>query len=46
MTEKPNGMKALVKAKAVEGLWMQLEPVPEIGVDDVLIKIRKTGICG
>ncbi len=41
-----NGMKALVKAKPVEGLWMQHEPVPEIGLDDVLIKIKKTGICG
>lgn len=46
MTQKSNGMKALVKAKAEEGLWMQREPVPEIGADDVLIKIKKTGICG
>ncbi len=46
MTQKSNGMKALVKAKAEEGLWMQREPVPEIGADDVLIKINKTGICG
>ncbi len=46
MINRPNGMKALVKAKATEGLWMQNEPVPEIGVDDVLIKINKTGICG
>lgn len=42
----PNGMKALVKAKPKIGLWVQHEPVPEIGVDDVLIKINKTGICG
>ena len=41
-----NLMKALVKAKPEVGLWMQREPVPEIGPDDVLIKIRKTGICG
>jgi threonine 3-dehydrogenase len=41
-----NTMKALVKAHAKEGLWMQSEPVPEIGPDDVLIKIKKTGICG
>jgi len=41
-----NGMKALVKAKPAEGLWMQHELVPEIGADDVLIKIKKTGICG
>ena len=39
-------MKALVKAKAEEGLWMQERPVPEIGPEDVLIRIRKTGICG
>lgn len=41
-----NQMKALVKAKAEEGLWMESHPVPEIGADDVLIKINKTGICG
>ena len=41
-----NEMKALVKAQAREGLWMQDQPVPEIGADDVLIRINKTGICG
>lgn len=41
-----NGMKALVKAEPREGLWMQHVPVPEIGPDDVLIRINKTGICG
>lgn len=39
-------MKALVKARAEAGLWMEERPVPEIGPEDVLIKIRKTGICG
>ncbi|QDY71291.1 L-threonine 3-dehydrogenase [Qingshengfaniella alkalisoli] len=39
-------MKALVKAKSEPGLWMQDCPVPEIGADDVLIRINKTGICG
>ncbi|MGB8813837.1 MAG: L-threonine 3-dehydrogenase [Paracoccaceae bacterium] len=39
-------MKALVKARAEPGLWMERRPVPEIGPDDVLIKIHKTGICG
>jgi threonine 3-dehydrogenase len=39
-------MKALVKAKAEPGLWMQDEPVPAIGADDVLIRVKKTGICG
>ncbi len=41
-----NQMKALVKARAEMGLWMERAPVPEIGPDDVLIRIRKTGICG
>ena len=39
-------MKALVKAKADVGLWMEERPVPEIGPEDVLIKVHKTGICG
>ncbi|WP_127901885.1 L-threonine 3-dehydrogenase [Solirhodobacter olei] len=39
-------MKALVKAKPEPGLWLEHRPVPEIGPDDVLIRIRKTGICG
>ena len=41
-----NQMKALVKAKPEPGLWMERRPVPEIGPDDVLIRINKTGICG
>jgi len=43
---KPNTMKALEKSFPKEGLWMTRAPVPEIGPDDVLIKINKTGICG
>lgn len=39
-------MQALAKTKPEEGLWMQEAPVPDIGPDDVLIKINKTGICG
>ncbi|MCH8862794.1 MAG: L-threonine 3-dehydrogenase [Proteobacteria bacterium] len=39
-------MKALVKAKAEPGLWMQDQPVPEPGEDEVLIKVRRTAICG
>ena len=39
-------MKALVKSKAEEGLWMEEVPVPGIGPNDVLIKINKTAICG
>ncbi|NND20633.1 MAG: L-threonine 3-dehydrogenase [Silicimonas sp.] len=41
-----NQMKALVKAKPEPGLWMQHVPVPEPGPSDVLIKVRKSAICG
>ncbi|OGR45026.1 MAG: L-threonine 3-dehydrogenase [Elusimicrobia bacterium GWA2_61_42] len=39
-------MKALVKAKAEKGLWLQDVPKPVIGDSEVLIKIKKTAICG
>lgn len=39
-------MKALVKAKREPGIWMEDVSVPEYGVNDVLIKIEKTAICG
>ena len=40
-------MKALVKSKPEPGLWLSTsEPTPEIGQDDVLVRVRKTGICG
>lgn len=39
-------MKALVKKYAKEGLWLEEVPVPEIGNNDVLVKIQKTAICG
>jgi threonine 3-dehydrogenase len=39
-------MKALVKARAERGLWLQDVPEPAVGLNDVLIKVRKTGICG
>lgn len=39
-------MKALVKAKSERGLWLQDVPEPKISINDVLIKIHKTGICG
>ena len=39
-------MKALVKAQPAEGLWLEERPIPEIGPDDVLIRVHKTGICG
>lgn len=39
-------MKALVKAKAEQGIWLEDIPIPEIGHNDILIKVRKTAICG
>jgi threonine 3-dehydrogenase len=39
-------MKALVKRKAVPGLWLEDVPKPEIGINDVLIHVDRTGICG
>ena len=39
-------MKALVKARPERGLWMQEVPVPEPGLNDVIIKIKKSAICG
>lgn len=39
-------MKALLKKEPREGLWLEQVPVPEVGINDVLIKIRKTSICG
>jgi threonine 3-dehydrogenase len=35
-----------VKAKAEPGLWLENVPEPEIGINDALIRVRKTGICG
>ncbi|MCM0080771.1 L-threonine 3-dehydrogenase [Geomonas sp. Red32] len=39
-------MKALVKKYARPGLWLDEVPVPEVGINDVLIKVHKTSICG
>ena len=39
-------MKALVKREATPGLWLEDVPMPEFGINDVLIKIDRTGICG
>jgi threonine 3-dehydrogenase len=41
-----NMMRALVKARPEPGLWMEEVPVPDIGPNDVLIKVRKAAICG
>ncbi|CAN5831491.1 L-threonine 3-dehydrogenase [soil metagenome] len=39
-------MRALVKSRPEEGLWLEDVPEPEIGINDVLIKVLRTGICG
>ncbi len=39
-------MKALVKRKSEPGLWLEDAPEPEIGINDVLINVDRTGICG
>jgi len=39
-------MKALLKNKPEPGLWMEDVPVPDVGNNDVLIKIHKAAICG
>jgi threonine 3-dehydrogenase len=39
-------MKALVKSKAERGLWLEDIPEPAIGINDVLVKVHYTGICG
>jgi threonine 3-dehydrogenase len=39
-------MQALVKKEARQGLWLEEVPVPTIGINDVLIQVLRTGICG
>ena len=39
-------MKALVKSKPERGLWLEEIPDPEIGINDVLVRVRYAGICG
>ena len=39
-------MRTLAKLKAEKGIWMDEKPIPEVGHNDVLIKIQKTAICG
>ena len=41
-----NTMQALVKREARPGLWLDEVPVPEIGINDVLIRVDRTWICG
>lgn len=39
-------MKALVKSKPEKGMWMEEVDIPKVGVNDILVKIKKTAICG
>ncbi len=39
-------MKALVKRNSGVGLWLEDVPAPTIGINDVLIKVKRTAICG
>jgi threonine 3-dehydrogenase len=39
-------LKALVKQHAETGLWLKDVPEPTIGINDVLVRVEKTGICG
>ena len=39
-------MKALVKARPEPGLWLEEVPEPVVGINDVLIRVHRTGICG
>ncbi|GAM67921.1 L-threonine 3-dehydrogenase [Vibrio sp. JCM 19236] len=39
-------IKALSKLKPEEGIWMNEVDMPEMGHNDILIKIKKTAICG
>ena len=39
-------MKALVKSRPEVGLWLEEVPLPKMGINDVLIKVDRTAICG
>ncbi len=39
-------MQALVKSRPEPGLWLEEAPVPEIGINDVLVRVKKASICG
>ncbi len=42
----PNTMKALVKSRPEPGLWLEEVPVPEMGINDVLIRVQLASLCG
>src|SRR5882724_10065684 len=41
-----NFMKALVKSKREPGLWLEDIEAPRPGINDVLIRVKRAGICG
>ena len=42
----PKKMKALVKSRREPGLWLEEVPTPEIGINDVLVRVHRASICG
>jgi threonine 3-dehydrogenase len=44
--EIPKQMRALVKTKRAEGLTLDEVPVPEIGPNDLLVRVKQAAICG
>ena len=46
MSTLPKTMRALVKSRAEPGLWLEEVPVPETGINDVLIRVDRAAICG
>jgi threonine 3-dehydrogenase len=46
VADNHKSVKALVKARREPGLWLEEVPVPTIGINDVLIRVLRTGICG
>ena len=39
-------MKALVKSEAKPGLWLKDVPEPDVGINDGLVRVLRTAICG
>jgi threonine 3-dehydrogenase len=46
LTTLPATMKALVKARPERGLWLEDVPLPEMGINDILIRVTQSAICG
>src|SRR6476620_2039513 len=46
LAKKAGAMKALVKSRNQAGLWLEEVPEPQIGINDVKVRVLLTGICG